>query len=355
MVIPKGWTKRNLKEIVLMKSGEGITAESISELGDYPCFGGNGLRGYAKDYTHNGDFALIGRQGALCGNVNFASGKFFASEHAVVVTPLKGTDIKFIYYVLKDMRLNQYAESSAQPGLAVNHLLGLSAAIPDDENEQTAIATALSDTDALIDSLEKLIAKKQAIKQGAMQELLTGKRRLKGFSGEWTQKKVKEIAPLQRGFDLPLSTLQQGHVPVVFSNGINAYHYKSMVKGPGVITGRSGTIGKLHYIAQDYWPHNTTLWVTNFCDNNPLFIFYLFHLVDWKNYMSGSGVPTLNRNDVHEKIMFIPIDVREQQAIAQILTDMDDEISALQKKLDKVRRIKQGMMAELLTGRIRLN
>lgn len=281
----------------------------------------------------------------------------YAGGDTIIFHPSIKCNSMFLGYLLNTPIVNQQKAQMGQ-GDAIVHIsaksLGKIELFLPNYEEQTAIATALSDTDALIDSLEKLIAKKRAIKQGTMQELLTGKRRLKGFSGEWTQKKVKEIAPLQRGFDLPLSTLQQGHVPVVFSNGINAYHNKSMVKGPGVITGRSGTIGKLHYIAQDYWPHNTTLWVTNFCDNNPLFIFYLFHLVDWKNYMSGSGVPTLNRNDIHEKIMFIPIDVREQQAIAQILTDMDNEISALQKKLDKLRRIKQGMMAELLTGRIRL-
>lgn len=93
---PKDWKECRLSNIVSMKSGESITAERIFETGKYPCFGGNGLRGYSENYTHEGNFALVGRQGALCGNVNIVSGKFFASEHAVVVTPLPGTDIKFI-------------------------------------------------------------------------------------------------------------------------------------------------------------------------------------------------------------------------------------------------------------------
>ena len=138
-------------------------------------------------FTHDGSYTLIGRQGALCGNVTFVSGRFYASEHAIVVTPKKETDIKFMSYVLYDMNLNQYSESSAQPGLSVKKLLELEYPIPKNKEEQAAIAEALSNIDSLISALQKLIEKKKSIKQGALQELLTGKKRLPGFSVEWRQ------------------------------------------------------------------------------------------------------------------------------------------------------------------------
>ena len=226
--------------------------------------------------------------------------------------------------------------------------------IPSSFTEQGQIAQSISDIDNLIVVYEKLLRKKKAIKQGAMKELLTGKKRLPGYATPWVSRKLCDIAPLQRGFDLPYSQLEDGPIPVVFSNGINAHHRVAMVKGPGVITGRSGTIGKLHYVDGDYWPHNTTLWVTDFKGNNPRFVYYLFHLVNWTDYMTGSGVPTLNRNDVHEKVISIPGDVEEQESIAVVLSEVDSEITALEEKLDKYRRVKQGMMQQLLTGKTRL-
>ncbi|HHT9110020.1 MAG TPA: restriction endonuclease subunit S, partial [Candidatus Brocadiaceae bacterium] len=158
-IISTDWEVTRLSELSNMKSGETITSKRISEIDIYPCYGGNGLRGYTSDYTHNGDFALIGRQGALCGNVQFVNGKFYASEHAVVVTPKVDTDIKWLYYMLVDMNLNQYSESSAQPGLSVAKILKLPITLPPTKAEQTAIATALNDADKLITELEKLIAK----------------------------------------------------------------------------------------------------------------------------------------------------------------------------------------------------
>ena len=237
-------------------------------------------------------------------------------------------------------------------GVSKNTLKNDQIPVPKPE-EQKKIAAALSDVDGLIESLEKLVAKKRDMKTAAMQQLLTGKKRLPVFGGEWEEKILKEIAPLQRGFDLPKSQIEKGNIPVAYSNGIMAYHNKAMVKGPGVYTGRSGTIGKVNYIASDYWPHNTSLWVTTFFDNDPKFIFYLYGFIGFDRFSSGSGVPTLNRNDAHDYRCFIPHS-KEQVAISTILADMDIEIDALEQRLGKARSLKTGMMQELLTGKTRL-
>jgi type I restriction enzyme S subunit len=148
----------------------------------------------------------------------------------------------------------------------------------------------------------------------------------------WEQRKLGEIAPLQRGFDLPVSQMEAGPFPVVMSNGIGGWHSKYKVKGPGVVTGRSGTIGRLQYVEGNYWPHNTSLWVTSFNGNEPRFIYWLYESVGLERFCSGSGVPTLNRNDVHDQMVSIPQNKEEQAAISTFFRELDDLITLHQRK-----------------------
>jgi type I restriction enzyme S subunit len=171
------WNVKQLRDVCQMKSGDAITSESIDQYSDFPCYGANGLRGFSKRYTHDGLYALVGRQGALCGNVLTVGGKFFASEHAIVVTANADTDVHWLSRVLAKMNLNQYSESSAQPGLSVAKLLALECVVPS-PSEQIEIATILSDVDAEIVALQGEVAKARNLKQGMMQELLTGRIRL---------------------------------------------------------------------------------------------------------------------------------------------------------------------------------
>lgn len=124
--------------------------------------------------------------------------------------------------------------------------------------------------------------------------------------------------------------MKEGNYPVIMSNGIGGYHSEYKVKGPGVITGRSGTIGKLHYIEDNFWPHNTTLWVTNFNGNNPKYVYYLYQSLDLSRFGSGSGVPTLNRNDIHDALVLVP-SVKEQAEISDFLTNLDHFITLHQR------------------------
>ena len=172
------WKVESLSTICSMKSGEGITSASIDQFSKFPCYGGNGIRGYAARFTHDGRYALVGRQGALCGNVYGVEGKFFASEHAIVVTGFEETDIRWLTSVLTRMNLNQFSESSAQPGLSVSKILNLELTVPPTKTEQTAIAEVLSDMDAELAALERRRDKTSLLKQAMMQELLTGRIRL---------------------------------------------------------------------------------------------------------------------------------------------------------------------------------
>ena len=149
--VPAHWDVRRLKTVCRMKSGDGITAETIEESGNFPVYGGNGLRGYASSYTHDGEYALIGRQGALCGNVHIARGRFWASEHAVVATLLSGHVIDWFSSILIAMNLNQYSISAAQPGLAVERVLNLHLPVPPGR-EQKRIADQIDKATAGIDA-----------------------------------------------------------------------------------------------------------------------------------------------------------------------------------------------------------
>jgi len=160
--VPKHWECRLLKRLVSLKSGDTINYEKINDNGSFPVYGGNGLRGYTNTLTHDGHYVLIGRQGALCGNINYVKGSFFASEHAIVASPKKSLITTWLGELLRNMNLNQYSISAAQPGLSVDNIERLSIAIPP-RLEQRAIAAYLDDKTA---KLDKLIAnKREQIKQ----------------------------------------------------------------------------------------------------------------------------------------------------------------------------------------------
>jgi type I restriction enzyme S subunit len=176
--IPEGWEVKQLRSVVQMKSGEGITSESIKESGEYPVYGGNGLRGYFENYTHMGDYVLIGRQGALCGNINYATGYFWASEHAIVCT-LKGVyNTKWFGELLRVMNLNQYSVSAAQPGLSVENLKALKIPVPPINEQQTIVAHIEKEStrlDTIISKFNKQIDLLQEYRTTLISEVVTGK------------------------------------------------------------------------------------------------------------------------------------------------------------------------------------
>lgn len=362
-LIPEDWEVKSIEEIAncldnLRVPLNGTEREKL--VGDIPYCGANGILGYVDDFVIDDDIILMAEDGGYFDEFENRPiayrmiGKCWVNNHAHILKSKKGTHQGYLFYSLVHKNILKYLASGTRAKLNKSEMNKIEIVLPKIEQEQKAIAEALGDVDAYIAALEKLIAKKRNIKQGAMQDLLTGKKRLEGFDGEWSSAQIGSIAPLQRGFDLPNSMLRIGTFPVVYSNGIMNYHQNYMVRAPGVVTGRTGTIGKIHFIESDFWPHNTSLWVTRFNGNNPKFIYYLYDFIGFERFSSGSGVPTLNRNDAHSFNLKMPSCPKEQEAIAKILTDMDSEISTLETKLEKAKQIKQGMMQDLLSGKVRL-
>ena len=150
--VPAHWEVKPLRRLAILKSGENIISQELEEGGEYPVFGGNGIRGYSAHFTHDGEYVLIGRQGALCGNINYTSGRFWASEHAVVVSPTKEFSTRWMGELLRVMNLNQYSLSAAQPGLSIDRVIALSIPVPP-VHEQHAIADFLDRETAKIDGL----------------------------------------------------------------------------------------------------------------------------------------------------------------------------------------------------------
>lgn len=146
------------------------------------------------------------------------------------------------------------------------------------------------------------------------------------MSRGWQAKTLVEVATLQRGFDLPTHSRVSGRFPLISSSGISDTHHKHAVKGPGVVTGRSGSIGKVFFIEDDFWPLNTVLYVKDFHGNDPRFVYYLLKKFDLRRFASGTGVPTLNRNFVHDEIVKVP-SISEQRRIVTILDQAFEDIA----------------------------
>lgn len=201
------WEQRKLGEVAQeFKSGNFLKADEIDIAGDYPVYGGNGLRGYTSTYNHDGEFALIGRQGALCGNMNYSVGKAYFTEHAVVVEADENNDTRFLYCMLDIMNLGQYSDQSAQPGLAVNKLIKLENFFPQKE-EQQQIGWYFNTLDRLITLHQRKYDEMKTLKKYMLQKMFPQngpkipKIRFEGFTGEWEQRKLGNVLKFQNGFN----------------------------------------------------------------------------------------------------------------------------------------------------------
>jgi len=245
--------------------------------------------------------------------------------------------------------------SGSMKNLSKPSLMDLHIAFPS-LPEQQAIATALSDADELIGSLEQLLTKKRQIKQGAMQELLTGKKRLSGFSGEWEVKKLGEVIKITKGQLITEKNAIPGTIPVIAGGKKPAYyHNKPNRIGKTVTISASGA--NAGYVAFFDGPIFASDCST-VSESGDYSIEYVYSLLQSKQTtiykaQTGGAQPHIHATDLNPIEVLWP-SVPEQTAIAEVLSDMDAEIEALETKLTKARQVKQGMMQELLTGRIRL-
>ena len=402
-VIPEDWEIRNLGDIGQLSTGSGLLKGEFSSSGDIPAIPYTSLY---TDYSETVDYDSIKwfvddyRKTTLVNfpcvliasssNMEINTGKASALTKSIpvaigreVIIFKSSSDCAFISYLLSTESYRKRTLTLAR-GTTIKHVY--TATFRDYPiahptlAEQEAIAEALSDADGLIKSLEDLISKKRLVKQGAMQKLLTGKKRLPGFEGEWEEKRFGDLLaePPSYGINAP-AVKKQGNLPLylritdIDDDGRFLTHGRVGVDHPlwrnyllgknQIVFARTGaSVGKTYL----YNPEEGEVVFAGFLIRakidtsllNPDFFFNFTRTTEywsWVKVMSmRSGQPGINGYEFASLEIKIPPTVEEQNAIAEILIEMDNEIAALETRLAKARRIKEGMMQELLTGRIRL-
>ena len=405
--VPGHWEVKRLSYMALLKSGDSITSEQIAEGGEYPVFGGNGLRGYYPEFTHEGTYILIGRQGALCGNINYASGRFWASEHAVVVNPLSSFAVKWLGELLYAMNLNQYSVSAAQPGLSVSQISSLKIPVPP-AIEQTAIADFLDRETGRIDTLaakkRRLVAllKEQrtalisctvtrGLPEAAAREFgLEPHTSFKGSGIEWLGEVPEgwEVVPIFRitktiqtgpfGSQLHSADYIEGGIPLVNPAHIRAGKVvpdelssvdemtairlsRHRLRDSDIVMGRRGEIGRCAVIGSKEvgWLCGTGSLVVRLRNTSAAYFASIISGAGFSNLLELNAVGTtmLNLNPTIVGRMLVPVPpLPEQTAIATYLdretTKIDQLIEKVEAAIARLQEYRTALITAAVTGKI---
>lgn len=372
-VIPENWEVIQLGDCT---SYVGSGKTNTKSRGEYPLYGSTGLIGSCERPEYSGEALLVARVGANAGRLNYVCGEYGVSDNTILVKTKPEHSIDYLKYWLIRKNLNTLVFGSGQPLITGTQLKELALPLPS-KTEQTAIANALSDVDALISELEKLIAKKQAIKTATMQQLLTGRTRLPQFAlrddGAPKGTKPSELGEIPEDWEVVelgklLAYEQPTNYLISHTKFLDEGLYPVLTAGKSFILGYTneehGVFTNLPVIIFDDFTTDSKFvdfpfkakssamkMLKPINKNTPLSLIY--NLLNSVDYLVGDH----KRHWIGEFQFLnvaIPSKENEQTAIATILSDMDAEIQALEQRLGKTRQIKRGMMQELLTGRVRL-
>lgn len=385
---PPDWKECSFKDTgIEVLKGQIITKANAKE-GKIPVVaGGKEPAYYCDKYNRDGFTVTISASGANAGYVNLYKGRIFASDCSTI-SEAPNYDVRYIYYLLlnKQNEIYDAQTGGAQPHIHPKDIYKLPIVFTSDISEQQTIASVLSDFDEHIDNLSELIEKKKAIRDGALEDLLSGRTRLDGFNGEWVEMTLEDICVpngLVRG---PFGGSLKKEMFV--SKGNKVYEqrnaiYKSVrigdyyisngkynelsrfaVKADDFIVSCSGTIGKIFKIPKQYKRGiiNQALLKISI-DQTKCNLNYFYKYFEWDKFQDsiidntqGGAMKNLVGMDIFRKtVILMPRDITEQKAIAQIISAMDEEIESLKIEKEKMIQIKEGAMDDLLTGRVRLN
>ena len=360
-LIPHDWEVKTLGEVYSFRYGLGNT--NPHDGGIYPIYGANGIIGSYSKYNAE-DSVVIGHMGEYAGSVLWGGGKHFVTYNGTITRPKDENQLhsKYGFYALLRLNINRICAGSGYPFLAYDKLNSLKILLPQSIAEQERIADALSKIDSLIVGLDELLEKKRAIKTGTMQQLLTGKKRLKGFTGKWEEETVLGgIIDVYKGQQVNNSQLVEDTAMYPMLNGgssISGYYTKYNAPANSITISEGGnSCGFINYMKVAFWAGGHCYIVRPIIDIDRDFLYYILKKreSDIMKLRVGSGLPNIQRKSLLKEIsLSLPPTIEEQQAIASILSSMDTEIASLEQKRDKYIAIKQGMMQQLLTGKIRL-
>ena len=393
-LIPDDWEVKEIKDFADVTTGNKNTQDAV-ENGKYPFYVRSPIVERINDYSFDSEGIITAGDGVGTGKVfHYAKGKFGLHQRAYLIHNFKDVEPKYFYFNFSKNfyeRVHSMTAKSSVDSVRREMITKMQIPIPPTLAEQQRIANALSDVDALISTTEKLIQKKKDIKQGTMQQLLTGKKRLPGFGEKQADlfvpngthtKEVKDVSPeqirlsakmkqtelgeipedwevkslgemLKIGHGIVYKNLKSGDVPVYGTGGYMTSVNGFLYEGETVCIGRKGTIDKPQYHFGKIWTVDTLFYTYDFKSLNPKYLFYKFCLIDWLSMNEASGVPSLTAKNIEDIQIAIPTE-EEQTAIANVLSSMDKEIETLNTKLEKYRNLKTAMMQQLLTGKIRL-
>ena len=369
-----------LGNIYRVRSGDGISIANLSAFGIYPVYGGNGVNGYTSNYNVENETMVIGRVGEKCGNVKITNSRGCVSDNALIVTPKVKYDIEYMRYLLEQISLNDYANRNAQPVISGQIIYALETPYVGDVDEQGLIAQNLRCFDTYIDDLTELIEKKRGIRDGALDDLTAGRTRMEGFCGEREEYTISDITRTVITGGTPSTARQEyygGNIPWLSSTEI---HQKRIKKPTTYITdlglqnssakiapersvlialaGQGKTRGTAAYLTRPMALNQSLAALVTNEKCNPEFLYYLIEsmYLSLRELSSGDGGRGgLNKKLIKGVTVTIPVDVAEQEAIADTLTAMDEEIEELEIERDKIIQIREGAMDDLLTGRVRLS
>jgi len=355
-VIPEDWDVDTIVNLAAITTGDKNTQDRIED-GAYPFFVRSSTVERINSYTFDGEAVLTAGDGVGTGKIfHYINGKFDFHQRVYKISNFSDRLIGQYFYLYFSnnfySRIMQMTAKSSVDSVRRDMIADMKIPVPLPD-EQRAIAAALSDVDALLAKLDQLIAKKRDLKQAAMQQLLTGSTRLPGFSGEWEVKRLGDVLHVRHGKSQHHIAVSNGQYPILATGGEIGRTNTCLYDKPSVLIGRKGTIDKPQYQDEPFWTVDTLFYTELSNTAHPKFIYFKFLMIDWRSYNEASGVPSLNASTIEGIEIAIP-KYEEQTAIAAVLSDMDTEIAALEARRDKTRDLKQGMMQELLTGRIRL-
>ncbi len=284
-----------------------------TETSCFRVFGTNGPIGWTAHKLSDEAGVIVGRKGAYRG-IHFSHDPFFVIDTAYYLRPKDmKLNLKWAYYKLLTVDLDQVDVGAAIPTTNREAFYALPLSIPDPK-VQSDIASILSAYDNLIENNRRRMGLLENAARLLYQEWFV-RLRFPGYEHTrvtlgvpegWQRVPFEDALVLQRGYDLPESQWEEGEFPICGSTGIIGQHAEAKAKGPGVFTGRSGSLGVVNYVDEDYWPHNTALWVREFKKVAPLFALFLMRNMNLRQYNGGASVPTLDRKAVHRVPVLIP-------------------------------------------------
>jgi type I restriction enzyme, S subunit len=334
---------------------------------DYPFFTCASENYWIDKYAFDCEALLVSGNGANVGYVHYYNGKFNAYQRTYVISEFSA-DVQFIKLFLNrnlQQRIRTEVNAGNMPYIRMGTPIEMRVILPRSREEQRAIAGALSDVDALIGALDRLIAKERDLKQAAMQQLLTGQKRLPGFHGEWRVKTLRESTDCLDNVRVPLNEAQRAEMkddyPYCGANGVLDYVNGYVIDDDIILMAEGGGYFDEYEHRPIAYRMSGKCWVNNHAHilkaKEGFDQGFLFHSLVHKNILSFLASRTrakLNKSEMWKIEVNVPLALPEQTAIAAVLSDMDAEIAALEARRDKTRALKQGMMQELLTGRARL-